>query len=130
VPAGNTPNLAERVMIMEERRRFRRFKAVTEARYTKVEGHATISSLSITRDISSQGLCANLSRMIKKGDELLIELDSFCNNKKLAALARVAWLRLDNNNRHNMCGLKFLWVSSEPLLNDRIILTKERALTP
>lgn len=115
---------------MEERRRFRRFKAVTEVRYTKVEGHATISSLSITRDINSKGLCSNLSRMIKKGDELLIELDSFYNDKKLAALARVAWLRLDNNNGHNMCGLKFLWVSSEPLLNDRIILAKERALTP
>jgi len=114
---------------MKERRRFRRFKAVTEARYTKVEGHATISSLSITRDISSQGLCTNLSRIIKKGDELLIELDSFCTRKKLAALAKVAWRR-PYNNGHNICGLKFLWVSSEPLLNDHIILTKERTFTP
>lgn len=126
---ATNPTWGERVITVKERRKHKRFKVVTEARYTKLEGHATINSVSVTRDISSGGLCTSLSRMIKKGDELLVELKSFCNQKKLATLAKVAWLTPDNKNGHNICGLEFLWVSSEPLLNEHIILTKERLST-
>jgi len=103
---------------VREKRRFRRFKANIEASYTKVQGCATIKSTSTTDDISATGASTALSRIIKKGDDILLELSSCYNDKKIAILAKVVWIRPTKKGLHNRCGLKFLWVSSKAILRD------------
>jgi len=71
------------------------------------------------KNISLGGLCAILGRVIKRGDDLLIELD-LPYNKRLATLAKVVWVKPSDNNRGNICGVKFLWASPPPLLKEYI----------
>ena len=105
---------------MRERRVFRRFNSTLDISYTKVEGCFTLNSLSTTADVGSGGISALFSKLIKKGDDVLIEVVNIYNNKTLAALAKVAWIEVDISTDHNRCGLKFLWVSSKSALNDCI----------
>ena len=104
---------------MIEKRRFERVDAAFETRYTKSQGHATISSLSTTRDISLNGLCSKLSRVVNVKDTILMEI-KLADRQRIATLARVVWLKPDPNNCNNMCGLKFLWTSSREILNESI----------
>ncbi|NQT90761.1 MAG: PilZ domain-containing protein [Candidatus Omnitrophica bacterium] len=107
----------------KERRRFRRFPTAMEARYTKVKGHLTINSLGRSNDISLGGLCVRLGRIVKNGDELLIEID-LPQDKKLATLAKVVWIKATEREGYpyNMCGVQFQWVSSDTLLSRCISL--------
>ena|GEM_PF-2141656 len=105
---------------MIEKRRFERFHTVFETRYTKSQGHATISSLTDTKDISSAGLCSKLSKGVNVKDTILMEI-RFADKVRIATLAKVVWLKADPSNRNNICGLKFLWISSKSLLNDHIL---------
>lgn len=102
---------------MRERRKFKRYKAILDTRYTKVEGYVTISSLTATKNICLGGLCTTLSKVVKRGNKLIIELGS-PYKKTIAALAEVIWVKKEDNNRRNICGLKFLWLSSKSLLSD------------
>ena len=104
---------------MVEKRRFERFDTALETRYTKSQGHATISSLTDTKDISRNGLCSKLSRVVNVRDTILLEI-RFTDKVRVATLAKVAWLKPDPNNCNNICGLKFLWVSSRETLNESI----------
>lgn len=110
--------------VIKNKRKFERFKAALDAEYTKVEGCAVINSLTITKNISSGGLCAALSRIIKIGDDLLIELDP-PNNKRLATLVKVVWAKPQGNNNRSICGLKILWVSSQTLLKNCVTYARE-----
>ena len=105
---------------MRERREFRRFDSLFDIRYTKAEWCMTISSLSNTRDIGFGGISASISQLVKKGDDILVELDNIYNNKTVAALARVVWIDSMIDKGCNKCGLKFLWTSSKSALNDCI----------
>lgn len=105
---------------MQERREFRRFNSLFDIRYTKVKGPMTINSLSATRDIGFGGMSTRLSQLIKKGDDILVELNNIYNNKTVAALVRVVWLETVIDKGYNKCGLKFLWISSKSALNDCI----------
>lgn len=111
-------------MAMKERRKFRRFETALDIKYTKVKDSVAIQSSGTTKNICLGGLCAVLSRIVKRKDVLLIELDSF-RNKKIAFLAEVIWAEPTDDNRHNICGVKFLWVSSKPLLNDCLAYARE-----
>lgn len=109
---------------MREKRRFKRFRVALDAGYVKVKGYATISSLVKTKNISLGGICASLSKLIRKGDELMIELTS-SQNKSLATLAKVKWVKLNEETGDNLCGLQFLWVSSSSILGDYVSYAKE-----
>ena len=104
---------------MTEKRRFERFNTALETRYTKSQGHTTISSLTNTKDISRNGLCSTLSRVVNVKDTILMEI-SLADKVRIAALAKVLWLRPDPDNRSNICGLRFLWISSRGKLNESI----------
>jgi c-di-GMP-binding flagellar brake protein YcgR len=104
---------------MLDKRKSKRVKARLKTRYTKVHGPVTISSSCMTKNLSLDGLCSALSKIISVKDTLLIEIKS-SDKQRLAALAKVIWLKPDPSNGHNICGLKFLWVSSKPLLDSRI----------
>jgi Tfp pilus assembly protein PilZ len=103
---------------MVERRRYKRIILVLTLRYTKILGFVKITSLTVINDIGLGGLCIALSRTIAKGDELLLELRSPYNSQEIAALAKVAWVRPYADNGHNICGLKFIWLSSKSFLLD------------
>ena len=104
---------------MSERRRYRRIKTSLENKYTKIRGCATIQSTSITSDISIGGICAKLGNMVRRKDILLVEFNSK-NKEKLTTLTEVAWIKPSSTCRGNFCGLRFLWVSSERLLEECI----------
>jgi len=110
-----------------EKRRFERFHTVFETRYTKSQGHATISSLTDTKDISRNGLCSKLSKVVNVKDTILMEI-RFVDKVRIATLAKVVWLKADPSNCSNICGLKFLWVSSREILNESIDNIKERLI--
>jgi len=109
---------------MKERRKYKRYKATVDASYARTECYVTIISLTTTKNISLGGICVTLSSLIRKGNKLLIELKS-AHNKRFAALAEVAWARSIDGNGHNMCGLKFLWLSSESLLTEWFAFAEE-----
>ena len=119
---GKPPTLTwrERVEIMRERRVFRRFNSIFDISYTKVEGCFTLNSLSVTQDIGFKGISTLLSKLVKKGDDILVEISNIYDNKTIAVLAKVVWLEPDILTGHNRCGLKFLWLSSESTLSDCI----------
>jgi len=109
---------------LREKRRFRRFKASVKASYTKAKGLATINSESTTDDISATGLSTKASRLIKKGDDILIELKPKNHGRRIAILAKVIWSKPSKDKICNKCGLKFLWISSKSLLKDCIVSDK------
>lgn len=109
---------------MRERRRFERFNVSLDANYMKVQGHATMSSLTAIKNISLGGICASLSKLVRKGDELMIELTS-PQNRSLAALAKVKWVKPEEEDGGNICGLEFLWVSSKSILGNYVSFAKE-----
>ena len=103
---------------MREHRNFRRFPSKFEVSYTKVEGYFTLNSSSVTGNIGFGGVSAVFSKLIEKGDDILIEIPNIYNSKTLAALAKVVWVNPDIRTGYNRCGLKFLWLSSKSALND------------
>ena len=105
---------------MRERRVFRRFNSTLDISYTKVEGCFTLNSSSVTQDIGFKGISTLLSKLVKKGDDILVEISNIYDNKTIAALARVVWIRPDIATSYNRCGLQFLWLSSKSALNDCI----------
>jgi c-di-GMP-binding flagellar brake protein YcgR len=108
-----------------EKRRFDRVNTTLETQYTKSQGHATISSLSNTKDISRNGLCTRLSRVVNVKDTILMEI-RFADKIRIATLAKVVWLRSDPSNCNHICGLRFLWISSREILDESIETIKER----
>ena len=112
---------------LTEKRRFERFDVALDTRYTKSQGHVTISALSRTKDISTNGLCANLSRTVDRRDTILLEV-RFSDRIRVATLAKIVWFKPDDTNGHNIYGLKFLWVSSREILDQSIEIIKERQI--
>ncbi len=104
---------------MAEKRHFKRVSTALETRYTKSQGPATVSSLSNTKDISRNGLCAKLSKVVNKKDTILMEI-RFADKERIAVLAKVIWLKPNPGNHSNICGLKFLWISSRTMLRKAV----------
>lgn len=101
---------------MRERRMYKRHKIVQFAKYTRVSGCGEITSVASIKNISLGGLCANLSKIIERGDEIIIEF-TLPYEKKLATLAKVVWTKPSlEDATGKICGVRFLSVSSMPLL--------------
>jgi c-di-GMP-binding flagellar brake protein YcgR len=115
---------SRKVNTVIEKRRFERFNEVLEARYIMSQGRIATSSLSQTRDIGLGGLCANFSRTVSKRDIILIEI-RFTDKTRIATLAKVVWLRSDLSSAHNICGLKFIWISSREILNEKLLSLRD-----
>ena len=105
---------------MKECRAFRRFNSTLDISYTKVEGCFTLNSLSVTQDISFKGISTLLSKLVKKCDDILVEISNIYDDRTLVALCKVVWIKSDIETPYNRCGLKFLWLSSKSVLNDCI----------
>ena len=103
---------------MRDRRRYERYSAEVDTKCTKVNGCVTVQSSGRSVDISLGGLRVALSRMIRKGDELLIEMRSPHSHREVAFITKVVWARHAEDQRRNIYGMRFLWVSSEEVLKD------------
>jgi hypothetical protein len=104
---------------MADKRHFQRFNIIHEARYTKSQGLVTISALSKTKNISLNGLCSKLSSVISVKDTILVEI-KLADKIKVAVLAKVVWVKASPGECRNVCGLKFLWISSQEILDKYI----------
>jgi hypothetical protein len=102
-----------------EKRRFERISTALETRYTKSQGIVTISALSNTKNISLNGLCSKLSRTVRAKDTILVEV-KLIGKVKIAVLAKIVWAKATPDKCSNLCGLKFLWVSSQEMLDKHI----------
>lgn len=77
---------------MRERRRFPRYESVLEVRYS-TKGIASIESHTVSQNISRVGIRIPVSRIIKKGD--IINLDINPNDSKgpVSCVGKVVWTR-------------------------------------
>lgn len=115
---------------MHERRRSRRDKIRQDASYSRISGCATISSVATINNISLDGLCVTLSRIVEKGDEISIDL-SLPHQEKLSVRAKVVWAKQSlESNGSRICGVKFLSVSSMPLLMSYVAYSKKVSGAP
>jgi Tfp pilus assembly protein PilZ len=109
---------------VQDRRRAKRFKTIEDITYTKIEGPAMLCSSSAVNNISSGGMSANLSKAIKKGDKIAVDISVPYNDKKANILAKVVWVK-PKSVGGNICGIKFLWASSNTVLNDCVEYARE-----
>ncbi len=76
---------------MDERRRYTRYDCAFEVKYS-TQGTAAIEGHTVSRNISRGGLRLPLSRIVKNGDTLKLEIDS--NNKgRVSAIGKVRWVK-------------------------------------
>ncbi len=75
---------------MEERRRFPRYECAFEVKYS-TRGNATVESHTISKNVSRGGIRLPVSRIIRTGDLLNLDIDT--NDKKLrvSAIGKVRW---------------------------------------
>lgn len=109
---------------MKERRRHGRYRIPIDTAYMKVQGHGSIRSTTMTEDIGLGGMSAKMTRMVKRGDELLMELTS-ASGQILLVLVRVRWVLKGRKAADNLCGLRFEWISSKSLLAEYISSTAD-----
>lgn len=77
---------------MRERRRFPRYEAALEVKYS-TQGSAAIEGHSVTRNISRVGMRLPVSRIVKSGDLIDIAIKPNGTETPISALGRVVWAR-------------------------------------
>lgn len=105
------------MVLVRERRRFKRYHIAIDTTYLKVQGHGSIKSMTSTENIGLGGICAKMSSIIRVGDELLLEL-RLAAEQTLVAQAKVKWVLEGARPEANKYGLEFQWISSKSLLKD------------
>ena len=85
------------VIPMKERRRFPRYNCSFDVNYSTI-GVASIESRSVIKDISRSGVKLPVSRVVKKGD--VVNLDIYTNPDldPFLARGRVKWIREDSSD--------------------------------
>lgn len=77
---------------MNERRRFPRYEAALEVRYS-TQGKASIESHTVTKNISRVGLCMPMTRIVKTGDLIDIAIKPTDSDNHIAAVGKVVWAK-------------------------------------
>ena len=79
-------------MNIKERRRFPRYDSSFEVKYA-TKGKASLESYTVSKNISRVGICIPVTRIVKNGD--LINLDIDPNDKKgpVPAVGKVVWTK-------------------------------------
>jgi hypothetical protein len=76
----------------EERRRFPRYDYEIEVRYS-TQGIASVEGYTVTRNISKVGARITVSRFVKKGDILKMELLPGSHSEPVSGYCRVVWTK-------------------------------------
>ena len=77
---------------MKERRRFPRHEASLEVRYA-TPGNVGIEGYTVTKDVSRVGTRLPITRIIRQGDILNLDIDPNDHKGNISALGRVVWTR-------------------------------------
>lgn len=77
---------------MEERRRFPRYECTFEVKYS-TQGNAAIESYTVSKNVSRHGIRLPVTRILKTGDTLKLDIDT--NDKKggVSAIGKVKWTK-------------------------------------
>ena len=77
---------------MEERRRFPRYEAAFEVKYS-TKGTAGIEGYTVSKNISRVGLRLPVSRIVKHGDTLNLAIDANDKRGHVPAVGKVVWVK-------------------------------------
>lgn len=77
---------------MEERRRFPRYECAFEVRYSTL-GNAAIESHTVSRNISRVGIRMPVSRIVKSGDTVKLDIDANDEKGRVSAMGKVVWTK-------------------------------------
>lgn len=77
---------------MEERRRFPRYEAAYEVKYS-TQGNAAIESHTVSKDVSRLGLRIPVSRIVKEGNVLTLDIKPYNSGDFVRITGRVVWTR-------------------------------------
>ena len=77
---------------MEERRRFPRYDCAFEVKYS-TQGNAEIEGHTVSNNISRGGIRVPISRIVKTGDTLKLDIDINHKRGRVLALGKVRWIR-------------------------------------
>jgi hypothetical protein len=77
---------------MEERRRFPRYDFELEVKYA-TKGIASVEGYTLTKNISKVGARITVSRFIKKGDVLRLEISPKESEPPIQGYCRVVWTK-------------------------------------
>ena len=77
---------------MKERRRFPRYDSAFEVKYS-TKGKASIESYTVSKNISRIGIRIPVSRIIKNGDIINLDIDPNDNKGPVAVVGKVAWIK-------------------------------------
>ena len=80
---------------MRERRRYPRYDTALEVKYS-TKGNASIESYTVSKNVSRIGLRLPLTRLIKEGDILDLDIKTDAKNAPVSALGKVVWTRTIN----------------------------------
>ncbi len=97
---------------MKERRRFMRFNVTVEVEYI-VPGNGTpIEGISITRDLSREGMQIAINNKLLPGTELEIKLKIPGSDAPIYAKGSIVWIRKAKEESEAIAGVKITNVSS------------------
>ena len=75
---------------MKERRKFPRYDSALEVKYS-TQGDAGIEGYTVSRNVSLGGILIPVSKFIKNGDVIKLDIDTNNNGNRVAAYGRVKW---------------------------------------
>ena len=95
---------------MIEKRRYPRYDKKLELRYATL-GLASVEASSVTKNVSKGGARLQVSRLIKKGDALKLEImPSDRQSPPIAAMGRIVWTK-EGGGFEVDAGLRFTKIS-------------------
>ena len=101
---------------MRERRRFERYQIAFDVNCI-ITGSSSATLYGKTRNIGLGGVCLDLDQVVDIGETLMVILEPpIRKDKRIAALARVIWCREAEEGSGCVCGVKFIWLSPQSLL--------------
>lgn len=77
---------------MEDRRRFPRYDCAYEVRYS-TQGNAEIESHTVSKNISRVGIRMPVTRIVKPGDRLKLDIDANDKRGRITIEAKVVWTK-------------------------------------
>lgn len=76
---------------MEERRRFPRYECAFEVKYS-TQGNAAVESHTVSKNVSRVGIRIPVSRIVKTGDTLKLDIDTNGKRGHVSAVGKVKWV--------------------------------------
>ena len=109
------------MMDTKERRKFPRFDCSLKVDYSTL-GIASIESQSIVKNISADGVCVPISKMVRKGTVIRLYIFDRDKEAPVPATGRVKWLDGTKGSRFDLdAGIEFTNIKSYDV--DRLLAT-------